>query len=108
MAEVKDLSEPICDRSIEFVELAREKVIHAFHNDKMILTWERRNERFDACQRAILVVTAVDKQFRLAALTQEGKIRAVDGNPQPNQMRNSRLLATDTQPYPCAKTESRQ
>lgn len=38
MTQVKDLSRPVCDCTIEFVELAGKKVIHAFDNDKIILT----------------------------------------------------------------------
>ena len=38
MAKVQDLSQPVRDSSVELIELAREKVIHALHNHKMILT----------------------------------------------------------------------
>ena len=38
MTQVKDLSQPVRDCTIEFVELAGKKVIHALDNDKIILT----------------------------------------------------------------------
>jgi len=40
MAEVKDLSNPVRNGSIELVELAGEKVIHAFNDDQMIFARE--------------------------------------------------------------------
>lgn len=108
MTQMKDLSDPVRDGAIEFVELAPEKVIHALDNDKMIFTGQCRDQAFDLFYGAVLVSTSVDEKLRLLALSQERKIRAVDGNPQANQMRNPGILATDTQPHPCAKTESRQ
>lgn len=38
MPKVKDLSKPVRDSSIELIELARKEMIHAFDNDKMILS----------------------------------------------------------------------
>jgi len=40
MAKVKDLSEPVCNSGIEFVQLARKEMIHAFNNDQMIFARE--------------------------------------------------------------------
>jgi hypothetical protein len=40
MAKVEDLSDPVRNGGIEFVQLARKEMIHAFNNDQMILAGE--------------------------------------------------------------------
>lgn len=95
MAKMKDFSQPVRDGGIKLVELARKKVVYAFHHDKMILTRQRRNHTFDPFYGAVLVSTSVDEELRLLALSQERKIGAVDWSAKTNQVANSYVFAAD-------------
>src|SRR2546422_1157547 len=109
MAKQKDIvAEPVRDGGIEFVELARKEVIDSFHDNQIIVPRKGCNKSLDVLPRAELVVAAVDKKFRFAALAQKRKIRAVDGNSQADQVRDTRVLAADMHANPGTKTESRQ
>src|SRR5690348_15927123 len=74
----------------------------------MVFARQRSNERPNFFDCAVFVLTAVHEKFRLIALVEEGKIGAICGHAQTNQMRNARMLAADAQTHPRAKTESRE
>lgn len=61
MAKAKDLSQPIRDRGVKLVELARKKVVGAFDDNKVILTRQRRNQTLDTFYGPILVFASVNK-----------------------------------------------
>src|SRR5690348_9378499 len=98
MAKQKDVvAQPVCNGGIEFIELASEEVIDSFHDDQVIFARKGCNKSLDVLDRAELVVAAVDKKFRFAALVQKRKIRVVDRKTHPNHVRDSRILAADAQ-----------
>src|SRR5205807_7960338 len=108
MAKANDLSQPVRNGCVELVELGGKKVVCAFHHDEMILAGPRRNQAFNFFYRAVLVCAPVDEEFRLLAVPQERKVRAIHRDAQANQVRDSWILAADPQAHPSAKTESCQ
>lgn len=91
--------QPRVDGVIQLVEFAGEEVIGAFHNNKMIFARQRGDERFDFLGGAESVFAAVDEKLRLVALAQKGKIGAVSGNAQADQVSDSSIFASDTQSH---------
>src|SRR5260370_3491392 len=83
-------------------------MIHSFDDNEMVAPRESGNEGFNFFDGAVFVVSSVHKKFWLAALAQERKIRAVDGNTQADQVRDARVFAADPHANPGAKTESRK
>jgi len=62
MAEQKDaIAEPVGDRSIEFIKFAGKEMIDAFDDHQLIFAGKRRDERFDFCYGAVLVVAPMHK-----------------------------------------------
>src|SRR5713101_3965532 len=83
-------------------------MIHSFDDNEMVAPGESGNEGFNFFDGAVFVVSSVHKKFWLAALAQERKIRAVDGNTQADQVRDARVFAADAHAKPGTETESRK
>src|SRR5215472_7934690 len=63
----------------------------------MIRSRQRGHERSDLSYSTVLVSAAMHEELRLIALAQEGKIGAIDGDTQTDQMRTSCVpLLTDS------------
>jgi len=98
--------EPVRDGGVQFVKLTDEEVVHPLDDSQTILSGQRGYEGSDSFHRTVLVFTSMNKEFRLITMAQERKVRAIDRNAQSSQVRDSRILARNAQPYRCSKAEA--
>jgi hypothetical protein len=92
----------------QLVEFAGKKMIDSLNHYKLILARYRGNEPFDLLDSPVFVLASMHKQLGFRALSQERKVRAVDGNTQPYQVSNARIFAPDAHTDPRAKAEPRK
>src|SRR5579862_3187802 len=96
---------PFRNRRVHFLELPREKMIHARYDDKFFLARQRLYQIFHFVHIAKFVQLAVDKELWLCALAQEREIGVVHRRSQSNAFDDAIILAANAQADETSKAE---
>lgn len=70
--------QPRGNGTIELIKLARQEMIGILNFDEALLIGRGGDQCTDFCDGAVLVLRAVNEEFRFLALREERKIHAVD------------------------------
>jgi len=96
------------DRGAELIQLSREKVIHALHNDKFVLPRQGAHQLAKPRDVAELVVRSLDKELGLGTRMQVGEAGVVHWRADSNKRGDASILASHAKSHPAAKTEAGQ
>jgi len=92
---------------IHLIELADKKMIGFFDDHDFVFAGRDGNHAFQFVRCSVNVIRTKHKELRFCTLRQIRKIRIVHRRAQPDQLCDSRILATGAKPHPATKAESR-
>ena len=93
---------------VEFVQMASEKVVGAFHNYQPIFARECRDDFLHLFSRAEFIVGSVNEELRLGAIRKKRKIAAVHRDAQPDQFDHAGIAAAHTKAHETPEAEARE
>src|SRR5216684_3533119 len=98
--------QPLGDCGVEFVEMAREKVVGVFDDNQPVFSRQCRHGLFYFFSRTEIVVGPMNKKLRLEAIRQKRKVAAVHRDADPDQFADARIAAADAKTHETPEAEA--
>jgi len=83
-------------------------MVGVIDDDQFVFTGQRSNELANFAPRAVLIISAMDKELWLRAAPQVSEIGVVHRDAEANQLGHMSICTANTKSHPTAKTETGQ